>query len=138
MSLLFIPGAMVFGSLIFFSTRNSLLIMIAYTITKMTHYAFSYPVRELLYIPTLKEIKFKSKSWIDAFGQKFAKSTGSTVNILATGMSESFFYPVLMLFFSGIIGLWFIVSFLLGIRYKRAVDNNEVIGFSKGQDGADG
>lgn len=136
-SLLFIPAAMAFGSILFFASSIPLLIMVSYTITKMTHYAFSYPVRELLYIPTLKEIKFKSKSWIDAFGGKFAKSSGSTVNILALGMGEAFFYPVIMGFFSVVVGLWFIVAFFLGIRYERAVDNNEVIGLSNGQDDKD-
>lgn len=137
-SLLLIPAVMAFGSFIFFSSSSSFLIMVAYIITKTSHYAFSYPVRELLYIPTLKEIKFKSKSWIDAFGGKLAKSTGSTVNILSAGVSESFFYPMLMGFFSVVLGLWFIVSFFLGIRYKRAVDNNEVIGLSNGTDNEDG
>ncbi|MCK5632897.1 hypothetical protein KAH94_04060, partial [bacterium] len=110
---------------------SATLIMIAYMMTKTTHYAFSYPVRELLYIPTLKEIKFKSKSWIDAFGGKFAKSTGSTVIIAATRAGSGFFYPILMVVFSLCFGAWLFVAFFLGLRHKKAIDNNEVIGMSK-------
>ncbi len=53
------------------------IIMGAFTLMKSINYAFSQPVKEALYIPTLKEIKFKSKSWIDAFGSKLAKGSGS-------------------------------------------------------------
>ncbi len=127
-SLLMIPAFMAIGSLVFFSTSKAFLIMLAYIMTKTTHYAFSYPVRELLYIPTLKEIKFKSKSWIDAFGGKFAKSTGSSIVIAANKLGGVFFYPILMGVFTVVIGLWFFVAFLLGLRHEKAIKNNEVIG----------
>ncbi|MCH7662870.1 MAG: hypothetical protein IH859_03260, partial [Chloroflexi bacterium] len=94
--LLFIPILMGIGSFFFFVSSTINIIMIGYVITKSTHYAFGMPVRELLYIPTLKEIKFKSKSWIDAFGAKMAKSSGATVNITATWLPSSLFYPALV------------------------------------------
>ncbi|MGB8367345.1 MAG: hypothetical protein WCD44_03210, partial [Candidatus Babeliales bacterium] len=95
---------------------------------KAINYAFSWPVRESLYIPTIKEIKFKSKSWIDAFGSKFAKTSGSTFNIISTNLGPSLFLPLHSFFFAFIIGLWFIAAFLLGKRFDKAVVNNEVIG----------
>ena len=36
------------------------------------HYSFSKPLIESLYIPTMKDIKFKAKSWIDTFGTKIS------------------------------------------------------------------
>ena len=57
---------------------------LAFIALKAVNYAFAWPVRESLYIPTVKDIKFKSKSWIDAFGSKFAKAGGSTFNILTS------------------------------------------------------
>ena len=87
------------------------------------NYAITYPVRESLYIPTVKEIKFKSKSWIDAFGTKFSKSTGSVFNIFARNLPYAY-----TIFFSLIIFLWTVTAYLLGKRFEKAIKNNEVIG----------
>jgi AAA family ATP:ADP antiporter len=100
----------------------------AFVAFKAIHYAFSWPVRESLYIPTVKEINFKSKSWIDAFGGKFARGVGSTFNIIASTSGSALLLPLHSFFFAGLIGLWFITSFLLGRRFDQAVSRNEVIG----------
>lgn len=100
----------------------------AFIALKAVNYAFAWPVRESLYIPTVKAIKFKSKSWIDAFGSKFAKSSGSTFNIFASKLGPAMVVPVHSFFFSGIVALWFVVALFLGIRFDRAVASNEVIG----------
>jgi ATP:ADP antiporter, AAA family len=90
---------------------------------RAVNYAIGYPVRESLYIPTVKDIKFKSKSWIDAFGSKIAKSCASQFNLIAPTIS--FLHPI---FFSVIFASWFLTAYLLGNRYRKAVKNNEVIG----------
>lgn len=100
----------------------------AFVIFTALNYAFLAPVRESLYLPTVKEIKFKSKSWIDAFGSKFAKTAGSMFNVFASKMGASFMLPVYSFFFAGVVFLWFGVAFLLGRRFEKAVVNNEVIG----------
>ena len=92
------------------------------------HYAFSYPVRESLYIPTVKEINFKSKSWTDAFGAKFAKATGSAFNGITVWLGLAAAQSIL---FTGIIGLWVLVAYMLGSRFEKAIENNEVIGLEK-------
>jgi AAA family ATP:ADP antiporter len=100
----------------------------AFVIFTALNYAFLAPVRESLYLPTIKEIKFKSKSWIDAFGSKFAKTAGSMFNVFASKMGASLMLPVYSFFFAGIVCMWFGVAFLLGRRFEKAVVNNEVIG----------
>lgn len=100
----------------------------AFVAIKAINYAFSWPVRESLYIPTIKEIKFKSKSWIDAFGSKFAKMVGASFNIFAERLGSALFMPVHSFFFAIIIGSWFITALLLGRRFDKAIANNEVIG----------
>lgn len=100
----------------------------AFVIFTALNYAFLAPVRESLYLPTVKEIKFKSKSWIDAFGSKFAKTAGSMFNVFASKMGASLLLPVYSFFFAGIVCMWFGVAFLLGRRFEKAVVNNEVIG----------
>ncbi len=105
----------------------------AYAFLKSLNLAFSWPVRESLYIPTVKEIKFKSKSWIDAFGSKFAKTSGSVFNWFTTQLSASALMPLHAFFFAGIVGVWFVTALLLGRRFERAIANNEVIGLESKQ-----
>lgn len=100
----------------------------AFVVFTALNYAFLAPVRESLYLPTIKEIKFKSKSWIDAFGSKFAKAVGSMFNVLAEAMGSMLMLPIYSFFFAGIVGMWFVVAFLLGRRFEQAIDSNEVIG----------
>ena len=90
---------------------------------KAINYAIGYPVRESLYIPTVKDIKFKTKSWIDAFGSKIAKACASQFNLISPSISSA--HPV---FFSIVLTLWFFTAYLLGNRFRRAVAHNEVIG----------
>ena len=100
----------------------------AFVIFTALNYAFLAPVRESLYLPTVKEIKFKSKSWIDAFGSKFAKTAGSMFNLFAEKMGSALVLPVYSFFFAAIVFMWFGVAFLLGRRFEQAVTNDEVIG----------
>ncbi len=105
---------------------------VAFVAMRATNYGFFYPVRESLYIPTVKAINFQSKAWIDAFGTKLAKGTGSLFNMIATyTLSVGGFLAAQMLhagFFAIIIGIWIFVAHLLGKRYTRAIETNEVIG----------
>lgn len=103
---------------------------IAFILLRAINYAFSWPLRESLYIPTVKEIKFKSKSWIDAFGAKFAKTTGSGFNYIAVKLAPELFMSAYSVFFMGIVGSWFFAAYFLGRRFDKAVEHNEVIGVS--------
>ena len=93
------------------------------------NYSFSKQLCEALYIPTMKDIKFKAKSWIDSFGTKISKSVGATfvrvVKTVAPGSST--FYYVYGTFFTILIGAWFTTALLLGRRYEKAVESNEII-----------
>lgn len=94
------------------------------------NYSFSKPLNEALYIPTTKDIKFKAKSWIDTFGTKISKSAGSLfTKFIRTNAipGTSMFYIVYLGFFSALIGAWGITAYLLGRRYEKAVESNEII-----------
>lgn len=43
-------------------------------------YGFNNPNKEILYIPTSSDVKFKAKSWIDVFGSRLSKAMGSGTN----------------------------------------------------------
>jgi ATP:ADP antiporter, AAA family len=133
--LLLVPLLM--GSFLFYliiaPTTDTL--VYAFVAFKAVHYAFSWPVRESLYIPTVKEIQFKTKSWIDAFGSKFARATGSAVNEMATVSGSTFLLPLHSFFFVGLTVLWFITAWLLGHRFDRAINRGEVIGADDNESG---
>ncbi len=127
--LLLIPGIIGVVLLIFMlNTRNPEVVVFAFVMLKSVNYAFSWPVRESLYIPTVKEIKFKSKSWIDAFGSKLAKAFGGSFLIFTQWLGPVMFVPAYSIFFVSAIGLWFANAWLLGKRFDYAVKHNEVIG----------
>ncbi len=132
--LLMVP-IIVGGLLLFFVLNKSLNVLVAvFILLRSLNYGLSYPLRESLYIPTVKDIKFKSKSWIDAFGSKFAKSFGSGFNIISTHVFNSFGLSAFMMaqsvFFSFIVFSWIIAAYLLGKRYQKSIANNEVIGLT--------
>ena len=91
-------------------------------------YAFAKPLQESLYIPTSRDMRFKSKSWIDAFGVKFAKASGSTYNFLVFSMAASLVDTANAIFFVVVIAVWIVCAHFLGRRFEKAVRNNEVIG----------
>ena len=62
---------------------------------------------------------------------KLSKATGSTFNLLASKMGSGFMLPMHSFFFATVIGLWFLLAFLLGRRFEQAITNNEVIGAEK-------
>lgn len=95
---------------------------------RVINYAFSQPIRESLYIPTTKDLKFKAKSWIDAFGSKFAKTTGSTFNIALSCAGQAWMMTLCGAFFTAILTLWLFTAYWLGRRYENAIATNEVIG----------
>lgn len=101
---------------------------IAYILLKALNYAFASPLRESLYIPTTKLIKFKSKSWIDSFGTKFAKSVGASYSGISGQLVGTAALLSNSIFFAAIIGLWLVVANLLGKRYESAIAQGEVIG----------
>ena len=99
---------------------------------KSLNYAISYPIRESLYIPTVKDIKFKSKSWIDSFGSRFSKAFGGSFNIFSKSLHSSYGMGAFLfsqyVFFSIVVFLWVVAAYLLGKKYQKTIDNNEVIG----------
>ncbi|OGB97404.1 hypothetical protein A3F06_02795 [candidate division TM6 bacterium RIFCSPHIGHO2_12_FULL_36_22] len=132
--LLFVPisiGILVAIFMLFGSWHWHVLTTV-FVLIRAIHYAINYPVREALYVPTLKEIKFKSKSWIDSFGQKFAKGFGSSFNKLAETVFTRFgaeaFISLEGLFFGVIIGSWIMLAYFLGKRYSQVVRDNKIIG----------
>jgi len=91
-----------------------------------------YPTKEMMYIPTSNDVKFKSKGIIDVFGSRTMKFMGahlggylnvvgnpvqSIANLMAYGTLSSL----------GIIGLWIIGAVYVGKKNAVLVKNNQII-----------
>lgn len=103
---------------------------IAVIVIKGFSYTLNNPVKELLYLPTSKDVKFKAKGFIDAIGGRASKATGSTITDIIRTISQG--SPQILLstgsFISlGIIGGWVIVAVILGHSYNNLVKNNKII-----------
>lgn len=125
-----IVSGLLFFYFIAVNTLNA--VIVVFIGLRALNYGFSYPVRESLYIPTVKEIKFKSKSWIDSFGTKISKFIGALLNIFTFDVLSRFgggaFLAINGAFLTIIVLVWSATAFLLGKKYQKAIDNNEVIG----------
>lgn len=98
------------------------------------NYAFNHPTREILYIPTTKDIKFKAKAWTDAFGSRIAKSFGSLVNVSLKGSTPTVILVSSMSLSLGLTSMWIIVVYFLGKKLQHAIDHKTVIGEVKSED----
>lgn len=91
-------------------------------IAKALNYALYQPAKEVLYIPTSKNIKYKAKAWIDMFGMRFAKATGSGIfSIMGTATSLVGGTCI------GIIAVWIFLASLVGNIYKKVTSSNQLI-----------
>lgn len=109
-------------------TRTMFAASAAFLLMRAINYAFASPLRESLYVPTTKAMKFKTKSWIDSFGAKISKATGSYYNILIQGVPASIVFNVHIAFFAVVLAIWAFMAHSLGKRYETAVKRNELIG----------
>ena len=98
----------------------------AVIVIKGLNYALNVPSKEVLYIPTSKDVKYKAKGWIDAFGNRTTKLIGSTVT---NPLSRSL--PMLMSFGTfaalGIIAFWIPVALFVGNKFEKLQTEHKII-----------
>ncbi len=115
----------------YYSTRSTRSMAVIYVLLRVMHYAFSVPLRERLYTPTVTDIKFKSKLWIDSFGIKFSKGAGALYNMVCLQLAEGARFSFSVTIFGTIIGLWIITAHLMGRAFEYAVTKRKVIGLDR-------
>jgi AAA family ATP:ADP antiporter len=93
----------------------------AQVIMKGMSYALNNPCKEIMYIPTSKDVKFKAKSWIDVQGSRSAKALGAGIVALSPLIA---FSSVISL---GIIGLWIPVALFVGRTNSTLVRDGNII-----------
>jgi ATP:ADP antiporter, AAA family len=124
------------GALFSFLTINSLTFLFVLMVgSKAINYALNGPALKQLYIPTTPDVRFKAQAWIETFGSRTSKETGSIFNMLLAPLQSSFgniagqsYYLIL----SGILGfpllgLWFFTALFLGRTFSKAIQNKKMV-----------
>jgi AAA family ATP:ADP antiporter len=93
------------------------------------NYGLNHPTREVLYVPTTKDIKFKAKAWTEAYGSRVAKGTGSVFNKITNVMTPSFAIIASTSFNLSLVVIWLIVVYFLGKTLQESIDTKTVIGY---------
>jgi AAA family ATP:ADP antiporter len=125
--LMLIPLLTGFMMICFLCYKTTTMVIITWTIIRAINLSLATPIRESLYIPTSKNIQFKSKSWIDSFGQKFSKGFGSLYNKLIQFIPNHIINIFQISFFLLIIFLWTTLAYYLGRRWQNAINKKEII-----------
>lgn len=94
------------------------LLFTAEVIFKVFNYTLNNPAKEIMYIPTSTNIKFKAKSWIDMIGSRTVKGLGATINA-SIGPSIPHLLAFGTMISLGITGFWIFVAVLLGNAFDR-------------------
>ncbi len=103
---------------------------IVLVIIKAFNYALNSPVKELLYLPTSKDVKYKAKGFIDGLANKSFRAVGGlsadVIRAMTGGSKEALLY-LGGIFSLGIVGFWLIVALFLGRQYHTLVKKKEII-----------
>jgi AAA family ATP:ADP antiporter len=115
---------------LYFSGVNAYILMwtflVAVVIFKGLSYTLNNPSKEVMYIPTSKDVKFKAKSWIDSFGNRSTKAVGASVNA-ALKSSLPLLITAGTVISLGIVGVWLVVAAFVGNTYNTLQKDNKII-----------
>jgi len=121
-SLMSFPLLLFVSGLAYLMFPNLYAVTVFIVLLKGLHYAFNQPVRETLYIPTSKDVKYKAKAWIDVVGMRGAKAIGFELAGLLGHASGIIGVAVISL-----LSLWTGVASVIGKKNEEAVRRNTVI-----------
>ncbi len=120
--------SVLFGLYSFGASLNVLMwaFFVAVVLFKGLSYTLNNPSKEVIYIPTSKDVKFKAKSWIDGFGGRTFKGLGATVTgSLGGNLSNLIFFGSFISL--GIVGFWLVVAVFVGNKFNMLQKENKII-----------
>jgi AAA family ATP:ADP antiporter len=89
-------------------------------------YALNNPCKEVMYIPTSKDIKFKAKGWMEGFGSRTAKGSGASIVAAIVGSANMVAYGSLISL--GIIfTVWIPAALFVGRTNNKLVQEGKII-----------
>lgn len=98
-------------------------------IAKGLAYSLGSPSKEMMYIPTSKDVQYKAKGFIDAFGARAAKGAGALFNkTFLEGLSNANVMVQICAFVSfGVIGLWLVAATYVGRTFNWLTKRKDII-----------
>lgn len=103
--------------------------------SKAVNYALNQPTLKQLYIPTSKDTKYKAQAWIEMFGGRLSKGTGSFINTwraplvtqsgLVDGVARFLMFSSMISF--GLVGLWLFVAIYVAKTYDKAIKEKRIV-----------
>jgi ATP:ADP antiporter, AAA family len=114
----------------FYLTPGASMAVATLIIIPAIHFGLNTPTREMLFIPTTKDVQFKSKAWIDSLGRMLSKSSGLSINELIIsfyGLGQSMIFMANSLFLSTLLFFWGFVCVFMGKKYSTLTIKNRKI-----------
>jgi ATP:ADP antiporter, AAA family len=124
------------AALVGFLSLDSLTFLFALMVgSKAINYALNGPALKQLYIPTTPDVKFKAQAWIETFGSRTSKQTGSLFNMMLAPLQTTFGAlagKAHYLMLSGIVcfpllAFWMLLAVFLGRSFNKAIKNKDFI-----------
>ena len=123
-------------ALISFLNIDSLTFFFALMVgSKAINYALNGPALKMLYVPTTTDVRFKAQAWIETFGARLSKQTGSLFNMtlkplqttFGEVMGKSYYLSLSGWLGLPLVGLWFLTALYLGSRYSKAIKEQKTV-----------
>ncbi|MBM3295457.1 MAG: hypothetical protein FJY82_13185 [Candidatus Aminicenantes bacterium] len=108
---------------------------------KALSYSIGQSVRELLYIPVPRRLKYKAKAFIDMFINRFSRTAGAVLLLavlLFFGRDGERAWPWILGLTAASIGLWAVLNLGLGRAYVRTVKEQLGRKWERGEEVVDG
>jgi AAA family ATP:ADP antiporter len=103
--------------------------------SKAVNYALNQPTLKQLYIPTSKDTKYKAQAWIEMFGGRLSKGSGSYINTFRAplvahhgaidGVTRFLMFSSMISF--GLIGVWLLVAIYVAKTYDKAIKEKRIV-----------
>ena len=122
-------------ALIFFKQQSLFVAFCIVVLAKAVNYALNQPTLKQLYIPTSKDTKYKAQAWIEMFGGRFSKGSGSYINMSRApmvaqhgnidGVARFLMFSSIISF--GMVGLWLFVAIYVAKTYDKAIKDKKIV-----------
>lgn len=122
LSLIIFPLTLLCCASLYLAVPHLYVVTLFMILIKALHYAFNQPVRETLYIPTSRNIKYKAKAWIDMIGMRSSKFAGAQLSSVI-GFSSYLVGATAV----ALLGAWTVMAGIVGTKNERAIRKNKTI-----------
>lgn len=132
LTLLVLPTAMLMSVLLVCFHHDFWTVQAVLVVVNVVQYALNGPSREMLYVRTSKDIKYKAKSWSDMYGNFLQKTIAAQINLHVNLEEDSCQPNCFKPFFTGVfttawVAVWALIAGGLGVKHARLVKKNEFV-----------